>query len=194
MATPVLDPTATLVAGTFYPFIAPTGTALPTDVGTGIGQGIDDAFIPLGYTGNDGSKFKVDTTTKDLFAHQSLLPLRTIIESQTSTIEIPLLEWTDTGIKTAFNGGSITSTANGHIYTPPAVGTLTEYSIVCDIVDGNKRLRIIAQRAIIVGSVEASLVKNDFGTLPIVANVLAPTTAPSAWQLAGTDEFLTVAS
>ena len=44
MADATLDPLATVVAGVHYLFFAPLGTALPTDVGTEPGDGLDNAF------------------------------------------------------------------------------------------------------------------------------------------------------
>lgn len=185
-----LDPTATIVGGSHYLFVGPSGTALPTDVGTAPGDGLDAAFLHCGYTADSGSSFKVDTQSTDLYASQSYDPIRTIIQSRKATITAPLIEWNAASIVTAFGGGEITGTSNGSKYTPPAAGTIEEVSAVLDIVDGAELTRIVIERAIIVGSVEGSFNKTSFATLPITLNALAPVTLPTAWFLVGTNAAL----
>lgn len=190
MADATLDPLATVVAGVHYLFFAPLGTALPTDVGTEPGDGLDNAFQCAGYTADTGSAFAVDTQTTDLFASQRLEPLRTIVQSQKATVQAPLIEWGATAIRTAFGGGTFTPTSNGTLYEPPPAGTLDEVSCVVDIVDGTELIRIVAERGIVAGSISANLVKNAFASLPIVYTALAPTTLDTAWRLIGTNAAL----
>lgn len=194
MASPTLTASATLVAGSFFAFTAPVGTPLPADVGASPGAGINAAFTSLGYTAEDGAVFKVDTQTTDLLAHQSFDPLRTVVTARKVTIELPLLEWTEATITTAFGGGQVTATAAGYEFLPPSAGELTEVSMVCDIVDGGEMTRIVAERGIVAGSVEGSLTKRDWATLPIVFTALAPVTEPRAWRLIGTNPALAPAS
>ena len=188
MASPTLNANATIVAGTFYLFSAPKGTTLPTDIPATLtaGDGLDNAFKCLGYTAESGSKFTVDTTSKDLGAHQSFDPLRTVITARKATIESPLLQWDANTIKLAFGGGTVTPTANGGgLYEPPAAGTITETAMVCDIIDGANFTRIVAERGLVSGSVEGTMQKDEFSTLPIVFTALAPVSQSRAWVMIG---------
>jgi hypothetical protein len=190
MAAPTLNSEATIVGGVHYLFVAPQGTAMPTTVGNDPGEGLDDAFISLGYTGDDGSKFGVDTQSTDLYASQSYDPLRTIITTRKATVTAPLLEWNSQAILTAFGGGEITAVAGGWRYDPPAAGTIDEISAVIDIVDGGQVTRIGIERGIVVGSVEGTFTKSAFTSLPITITALAPVNEDTAWYLIGSNDAL----
>ena len=126
MAEATLNPLATVVAGVHHLFFAPLGTTLPTVVGSAPGQGLDDAFTAVGYTADTGAAFAVDTQTTNLFASQSLDPIRTIVQSKTATIQAPLIEWSASSLTAAFGGGTITAATGGWKYVPPAAGTLDD--------------------------------------------------------------------
>mgnify|MGYP003508048370 FL=1 len=188
MAEATLNPLATVVAGVHHLFFAPLGTTLPTVVGSAPGQGLDAAFTAVGYTADTGAAFAVDTQTTNLFASQSLDPIRTIVQSKTATIQAPLIEWSASSLTAAFGGGTITAATGGWKYVPPAAGTLDEVSAVLDIVDGDERIRLVVERGIVAGSVSATLVKNAFATLPITFTALAPVDQPTAWHLLGSND------
>lgn len=190
MAEATLTSTATVVGGTHFFFSAPLGTALPTAAPTEAGEGLDDAFVCVGYTSDQGAAFNVDTQTNDLFASQSLDPLRTIVQSQKATVELPMIEWSATSLALAFGGGSVSAVSGGYKYEPPAAGTLAETSGVLDIVDGGYITRLVVERGLVAGSVKAQLVKNAFGALPIVFTALAPVDLPTAWHIVGTNPAL----
>ena len=128
MAEATLTPLAPLVAGVHHLFFAPLGTTLPTTVGSAPGIGLDAAFTAVGYTADTGAAFAVDTQTTNLFASQSLDPIRTIVQSKTATIQAPLIEWSASSLTAAFGGGTITAATCGWKYVPPPAGTLDEVS------------------------------------------------------------------
>lgn len=194
MAEATLNPLATLVAGVHHLFFAPLGTTLPTTVGSAPGIGLDAAFTAVGYTADTGAAFAVDTQTTNLFASQSLDPIRTIVTSKTATIQAPLIEWSAASLTAAFGGGTITAASGGWKYVPPAAGTLDEVSAVLDIVDGDERVRLVVERGIVAGSVSATLVKNAFATLPITFTALAPVDQPTAWHLLGSNDAFAAGS
>ena len=113
MAEATLNPLATVVAGVHHLFFAPLGTTLPTVVGSAPGQGLANAFTAVGYTADTGAAFAVDTQTTNLFASQSLDPIRTIVQSKTATIQAPLIEWSASSLTAAFGGGTITANYDG---------------------------------------------------------------------------------
>ena len=194
MAEATLNPLATVVAGVHHLFFAPLGTTLPTTVGSAPGIGLDAAFTAVGYTADTGAAFAVDTQTTNLFASQSLDPIRTIVTSKTATIQAPLIEWSAASLTAAFGGGTITAASGGWKYVPPPAGTLDEVSAVLDIVDGDERVRLVVERGIVAGSVSATLVKNAFATLPITFTALAPVDQPTAWHLLGSNDAFAAGS
>lgn len=185
------DPLATLVGGVHYAYIAPLGTAIPTDCPAEPGEDLDDAFGFLGYTADTGGTFTVDTQTTDLYASQSFDPIRTIITTRKASITLPFIEIAnDEALAAAFGGGEVTAISGGYKYTPPAAGTTDEVTAVLDIVDGDEMFRIVAERCLAAGSVNMQLVKNAFSQLPVTLNCLAPVTLPTAWHLVGTNSAL----
>jgi hypothetical protein len=183
MAAPTLTAESTIVGGVHHLFVAPYGTTLPTAIGNDPGELLNDSFVALGYTAEDGSSFGVDTQSTSLFASQSYNPLRRIITSREATITAPLLEWNAAAITTAFGGGDITAVAGGWRYDPPAAGTTDEVSAVLDIVDGGELTRIIVERGMVVGSVEGTFSKSAFTTLPISITALATDNDGTPWAI-----------
>lgn len=183
MADKNANPTQTIVGGAHWCFFAPKGTPLPTTVGSTPGASLDGAFVGLGYTDNDGSSFAVETSTTDLFASQSLDPLRTIVQSAKASFTAPLIQWSADTLVAAFGGGSVTSGGGVHTYEPPAAGTLDDGVLVVDIVDGGTITRLVFERALPVGSITAGLNKTSWGSLPVTWTALAPENADTAWFL-----------
>ena len=197
-----------MVAGVHHLFFAPLGTTLPTTVGSAPGVGLDAAFTAVGYTADTGAAFAVDTQTTNLFASQSLDPIRTIVQSKTATIQAPLIEWSASSLTAAFGGGTITAPASaapagdmGKMAMPADAkmakgqGTVTAVdSLTLDIVDGDERIRLVVERGIVAGSVSATLVKNAFATLPITFTALAPVDQPTAWHLLGSNDAFAAGS
>lgn len=184
---PDLNADATIVAGSFHAYYATLGTTLPTLAPTTPGEGLDAAFISLGYTTTDGSSFKVETQTKDLFAHQSDDPLRTLITSRKASVDLAFLEWDSDTMVAALGGGSVEAVSGGGQFRPPASGTIEEFAWVFDIVDGLTITRIVAERAIAAGSISAALRKDDWATLPVTVSILAPINEDSGWSIINPD-------
>lgn len=184
------NPLATIVGGVHYGYFAPLGTALPTAAPTEPGEGLADAFGFVGYTADTGAAFQVDTQTQDLYASQSFDPIRTIVQSRKATATLPFIEFNEASLTTAFGGGEVTAVSGGYKYVPPEAGTLDEVTGVIDIVDGSELYRLVMERCIVSGSVNAQLVKNAFAGLPVTVTALAPVTLPTAWHLVGTNEAL----
>jgi hypothetical protein len=190
MVDTAFNPLATIVAGVHYAYFAPLGTALPAACPTEPGGNLNAAFGFAGYTADTGAAFQVDTQTQDLYASQSFDPIRTIIQSRKATATIPFIEFNFTTLTTAFGGGTMTTISGGYKYTPPAAGTQDEVTGVIDIVDGEEMYRLVMERCIVAGSVNAQLVKNAFTGLPVTVTALAPVTLPTAWHLVGSNSAL----
>ena len=190
MVDTTFNPLATVVAGVHYAYFAPLGTPPPTACPTTPGAGLDAAFGFAGYTADSGAAFQVDTQTNDLYASQSFDPIRTIVTSRKASATLPFIEFNYTTLTTAFGGGSMTTISGGYKFTPPAAGTQDEVTGVIDIVDGDEMYRLVMERCIAAGSVNAQLVKNAFTGLPVTVTALAPVTLPTAWHLVGTNTAL----
>ena len=190
MADNNANPTATMVGGVHWAYYAPSGTTVPTDVADEPGDGLDGAFVGLGYTDNDGSSLTVDKQTTDLFASQAFDPLRRIVSQVTTSVTCPFIQWDANTLPVVFGGGEITSTPNGHCYTPPDAATIEEGILVLDVLDGDEIWRWVFERVIAAGSVTANLNKTSWGTLPVTFGALTPESGGAAWKLYGTNDSL----
>jgi len=88
-------------------WVAPTGTALPTDVD----GALNAAFKSLGYLSPQGPEISNGKTTNDIRAWQSFDPIATRVTEATLQVNFELMEWDSKTITLAFGGGAITTTA-----------------------------------------------------------------------------------
>jgi hypothetical protein len=182
--TPQLDKDQIVVAGTAHVYVAPAGTAMPTDVD----DELNAAFVSLGYSTEDGVKFTDAKTLVDIRAHQSFYPVRRIITARDAMAEFTLLEWDQETVSLAFGGGSWAEATPGqHVYTPPDPEEIDERALVVDTHDGDRIWRIIIPSGLVTNDVESTFTRTGPALLPIVFGVIgADATAP--WSLATNDD------
>lgn len=168
-------------------YVAPEGTAQPTNVDTALNAAFGTA---LGYTSEDGVTFAVGRTTTDIMAWQSRTAVRTLIESEDVTAAFTLLQWRGTNIKLAFGGGSVTNQGGGYFrYDPPSAGTLSTYVLVIDFQDGGFKYRLVAQRVQLAENTEVPLNRANPAGLPLTFKTLAPTSG-LPWYLLSNDNTM----
>lgn len=102
-------------------YIAPLGTAEPTDLTTAWTT-VDPAWAQLGYT-DDGSTFKYKLDTEDVEVAEELDPIKKAVNSRSASVAFALAEMTATNLKRAMNGGTITSGTGIVTFEPPDLGT-----------------------------------------------------------------------
>lgn len=180
-SAPALNAEHIIVGGDGHVWVAPYGTTLPTDVGTSLGEGLNTAFVPLGYTTPDGVKFGISRTIKDINAWQSFAPLRKIVTGAAQKATFNLMEFDGNTVPFAFGGGAVTSTSNGAKYTPPAPSEIDERSMVIDIKDGDTLHRIVIDKGIVTGDVDTGFTREDAGALAISFEALAASLSAAGW-------------
>ncbi len=176
-----LDTDALIVGGDGGAFYAPYGSTLPTDVGTAIGQGLDAAFKPLGYTTPDGVKFGITRSIKDIKGWQSFAPLRKIVTEAAQKLTFNLMQFDQYTIPFAFGGGVISSTSNGFKFTPADPATINEWSLVLDIADGTTLHRIVVDRGLPTGDIDTGFTREDAGALAISFEALSANLNTAGW-------------
>jgi hypothetical protein len=116
--------------GAGYLYKAPLGTAIPTN--TVIASVFTDvwaaAWIPVGIT-REGSEFSYKIDTDQVLAAEYLDPLKIVTTGRSASVTFEMLQIHLGNLKTAFNGGTGTTTAvSGTTSTtltklgPPVVG------------------------------------------------------------------------
>lgn len=145
--------------------IGDVGATAPDDTTTAWG----DDWTDLGYTSENGVTITPGMDITDVTAWQSRYPVRRIVTAETMEIAFELLQWNEDTISLAFGGG----TWSGGVYTPPAAGTLSEYALGIEGVDGDNIERWIITRAIVTNVGGIQLQRVGPAMLPITMSLLA---------------------
>lgn len=138
-------------------------------------------WVDLGLCSPDGPSVQPKPTTKDFFAWQQLLPIKTIQTAWTMDVKFKLMQTTGTALKLAFGGGTISNIGGGdYQYTPPAIGVVDERSIGIEVVDGSIILRKVIQRCIVTAIDPIAYKRDELVMYSLTASVLGVTSG-SIW-------------
>lgn len=151
-------------------WVAPTGTTLPTD----IDSSLDSAFKSLGYLSPQGPEISNGKTTNDIRAWQSFDPIATRVTEATLQVNFELMEWDSKTITLAFGGGSITTTANGHMFEPADPSVVDERCMIVEVNDGDYTTKFVFKRGFQAENLSARFSRTDPALLPVGFRVLAP--------------------
>lgn len=173
-----------LAAGDLY--IAPVGTKLPTKED----EALDEAFINLGLTSDDGVTFTNGKEVEDIMSWQRTTPSRRIVTSRSYSAAAQLQQYNRENFSLAFGGGEWTEPSAGTFrYDPPAdTDALAEYVVVIDAQDGDREDRAVIMRATVEGDVETQFVRNAAALLPVTFSALTPDDADRPWYYLSNDE------
>lgn len=174
-----LTPGAVRVAGTGEVFIAPEGTAAPTNATAALNA----AFDGLGYTSPDGVQFNLSRDVNPIDAWQGS-KVREVVNSEDLTLQMTLLETREDTLLAVFGGGTV----SGGVFTPPDEGTNTIRAMVVEFTDGDKKYRWYFPRVQISGDLSFNLTRTDAVGYEITFGVLAAT--PSKAKLFSNDTNL----
>lgn len=153
----------TRVAGTGSIYIAPYGAAIPSSWNAAI----PSAYAELGYTNEDGVTFTDEPTIERKNAWQSFYPIRILETARMAKAACSLVQWNSDTLKAAAGGGSVTAAGSGSKFTPHAAGTVTEWTVVIDVVDGTITDRYVIEKCMTTSSLEANLNRTDLAELPL---------------------------
>lgn len=133
------------ISGSLY--MAPVGTAMPTDVAAAMAA----AWKELGYLSEDGPSLEASTDKEQIRAWQSLDPVRTNLTERSMTTSFTLLQRNLNTLQLAFGGGTVTTTGTApnevHTFTPPGDdNTVFERAFVLEVVDGTLKDRFLLYR------------------------------------------------
>lgn len=161
MATDV-DQVVVAARGNVY--VAPVGTAGPTNIATALNA----AFIDLGYLSEDGiSEFSPGVETNAIPAWQSFYPIRRVVTDRSLTIGFTLLEWSDVTVKLAFGGGDIATATSIYTYTPPDPEDIDYRAMVVQWIDGAKNYRLHLPRVMVTDVGSIPLRRGDAAGIPL---------------------------
>lgn len=158
--------TLSLGAGTLY--VAPLGTAEPTDLATAWPTG----WERVGYT-EEGSEFSYEFSTDPVEVAESLDPLFYRTTGRSGSVSFAMAENTVRNLTIAFNGGEVTTTATHVTFEAPEPGEEVRRMVGFESEDGTERW--VWRQTFQGGSVTVARRKGaDKTTLPVEMRVEKP--------------------
>ena len=159
-------------------WVAPTGTAPPTDSGTAPAA----AFKNLGYLTEDGLTGTWGKTTQDLRAWQSFYPLRQLVTERAMRIAFALRQWSSITVALALEA-TVTGTSPNFTLTPNAPEVVVKNSFIFDWLDGTKKYRLYIPVGMSTEDVETNIVRSDGANLPLTIAAQDPGAGNQPWQM-----------
>lgn len=155
------------------------------------GASLDASFVDLGYTTEDGASFTATPTVEDINAWQKATPVRRLVTARALTVAFSLEQWNQDTFALAFGGGSWSEPAAGVFrYDPPAdTDALSEYALVIDFADGDRKGRVVVYKANVTEAVETSLTRTGAALLPVTLSALTPDDQDASWYFVGDDDL-----
>lgn len=151
-------------------YIAPVGTALPKDATTAL----DAVWKPLGYTTDDGVEQMMDLESDDIMSWQDKSPVRTIIKSRVFSYKFMLLQWNAQNLALYMGSPAATPATDGSFVMPLTMSDVpTEHSLVIDINDYGKKVRLALLRTILTDADSLTLQRGQAAPLGITVKALA---------------------
>jgi len=154
-------------------FLAPVGTAAPTDARTPMGPG----WREVGYFTPDSLSWATDPSFEQVRSHQSNYPTRTFQTEDAASLSVDLQEWSGANFKAVYGGGKITevvpaTTPPTYKFSPPQIGGRSSVAAVIEIIDGEVHFRRIIPACEQNEGVEQTFERTSESTLPLRLAVL----------------------
>lgn len=179
-----IDSSEVVVGGDGHVFVAPAGTAVPTDI-----TALSAAYIDVGYISEDGVTFTGGAEIEDIPAWQSFYPVRKIITARSAAVEFVMRQWNGENLKLAFGGGQVVTAAGKTFYRPPDPSEFDTRVMVVEWEDGAETYRLVVPRGLVSGETSTSVSRSSAADLPI-SFAITPSgaaqtlTTPTAGELA----------
>lgn len=176
-----------IVAGNGQVYIAPSGTALPTDPVAAL----NPAFVGLGYITEDGATVTITPDIAEWHAWQTRTPVRREKTAQTVEVSFSLMQWDEDSIPFAFGGGAVSGSAGAYRYNlPDDSAALDERAMVLEVSDGAKHMRWVFAKGNAVEAVAAQYARTDPAALPVTFRALAASGLSPGYFLSDSTAFV----
>jgi hypothetical protein len=152
------------VAGTGELFLAPLGTTRPLNPGTAL----DAAFIPYGYTTDDGVALARATERSGINAWQAKSPVRWVITGTSLTIRCSLLQSNKDSFKLWLGSGDFTQIGAAMAWKAdiPVDPTSQQFAAVMEWKDGSITNRLSLEKVELTETGDITLTKTGYN-LPV---------------------------
>lgn len=164
-------------------YLAPVGTAAPTDPV----QAMPTGWREVGLFTPDSLAWGTTPAFSEVTSHQSNYPTRRFQTSDAATVSVDLQEWNGANFKAVYGGGNLVSVAADpaatppvaahYRFEPPGIGGRSNIAAVLEIIDGTKHYRRIIPMCTQNEGVAQAFNKTADSTLPLRLAILGNDTA-----------------
>lgn len=137
-----------------------------------------DGWAELGYVTTDGITLSFSREVTEIYAMQSLEPVRVIATKVPKTVGFSMMQEGVPQLILALGGGTVTATGVApdivYKYLPPDASVIDERSMIVQMLDGTNEYRWNYKRTQNREGVEHKYVREDAATFPVTMQVLAP--------------------
>lgn len=167
-----LESSEVRVMGTGHVYVAPVGTAFPTNISTAVSFAA--GWRELGYVSEEGARFKFSREMNEVMAWQSYDPVRMVVKSVPKEVSFDLEQWNQFTLQLALGGGTVTEpTPDNYLYEPPAESVVDERALIIEGQDGNYKYRFCYRKTLNSSGVEFPFVRENPVMFPITMRILA---------------------
>lgn len=158
-------------------FVAPTGTAAPTDTATALNA----AFRQLGFTSEDGVTLSKSRDIEDIEVWQSRYPARKVVTGETFGVGFVMRQWNRQTVELGLDA-TVSGTTGDYTITPNDPENIDERSVVVEWADGTDNFRLYIPRAFMSENGDIQITKGQAVDLPVTLEALA-SDASDPWLL-----------
>jgi hypothetical protein len=175
------------VAGNGRVYVAPKGTALPTDL-----TALAAAYVDVGSASEDGVVISRSVDQEGVSIWQSSAPARYLITGVEVTVAMTLMQFNEFTLPLYFGGGSVTSTGTApnkvFSYNVSSAATVDERILVVEAYDGTLTYRYIFPRVMVQETDDLQLQRTAASGLGLTFGVLAPSTGTTMATVVTNDQ------
>lgn len=145
-------------------YLAPVGTAFPTDVKTAPAA----AWVALGYASEDGVKIGQSTTSESIKSWQSKTPVRTTVTEREFTLDFTLLEFSKANMALYF-GAKFDATGDQQSFSFDVRSDAPSYTyaLLIDQKDGDQVTRLCVPRVSLTDAGDLEIMQGGAMGLPL---------------------------
>jgi hypothetical protein len=183
--------TPTILVDPGFLWVAPLGTAAPTNTVTAskFSDTIAAAWLPLGAT-TEGSTFSYSTSVEAINVAEFFDPIKYVTTERSGNIAFNLADFTLSNYRRALNGGvaalAPTGTSGSELSTlePPDPGNEVRCMVLWESTDST--IRLMLRQTIQGGEVSTAFQKAPaFASIPCTFNMEIPTGSSKPWIMWG---------
>lgn len=181
-----LESSEVRVTGTGHVYVAPVGTAFPTDISTAVSHAA--GWRELGYVSEEGARFSFGREVNEIMAWQSFDPLRLVVTAVPKQVQFDLMQWNQFTVSLALGGGTFTEPTSGnYLYEPPAEDFIDERALIIEGTDGDYDYRFCYRKSVNMEGVDFAFVRENPVLFPVTMRILAADAGAKSFLLQTND-------